>query len=362
MIDIGYLYLREPASPRSNLQLALRLGQHADKSIKASAQLDNLDIGPFLPADVARVLSGRLSGKLDYATDSAGRDITGGGEVSLAGGALKDWEYLDRLAARSGHPEFKRIAIGDASVSYAMEGDVIRVKNLSLRAGEHIAATGRGSWNTQTSAATLDIKVSGVPLGAYLPPSIAGSLRGAMDGTVEWSWRGTDIANGSGGGTLQLQETTLSGFRFQEFLDRFFKNRDYSDMVLTEAGCRWRQDSTGLYLENVRVLAPGQAGLRGSLHVSPRGELSGTIIAGLPESALRWLPDATKTVFASSEDELHWCSIKVWGTEHKPETDFTAQVLHQLEKHPIALAELAARGISWWLGDILHTKAAEKEG
>jgi hypothetical protein len=50
------------------------------------------------------------------------------------------------------------------------------------------------------------------------------------------------------------------------------------------------------------------------------------------------------------------------GTEHKPETDFTAQVLRQLEKHPIALAELAVRGISWWLGDILHTKPSEEEG
>jgi hypothetical protein len=362
LIDIGYLYLREPASPRSNLQLAVRLGQHADKSIKASAQLDKLDIVPFLPSGVAKVLSGRISGKLDYATDSSGKNISGGGTVSLAGGALKNWEYLDRLAERSGNQEFKNLAIGEASVSYALEGDIIRVDHLSLRAGEGIAVAGRGSWNTQTSAATLDIEASGVPLGAYLPPSIAGSLRGAIGGRLEWSWRGTDIANGSGGGTLQLQETTLSGFRFQAFLDRFFKNRDYSDMVLTEAGCRWHQDSTGLYLENVSVLAPGQAGLRGSLHISPRGELSGTIIAGLPESALRWLPDATKTVFARSEGGLHWCSIKVWGTEHKPETDFTAQVLHQLEKHPVALAALAARGISWWLGDILHTKAAEVEG
>jgi hypothetical protein len=133
-------------------------------------------------------------------------------------------------------------------------------------------------------------------------------------------------------------------------------------MNLTQAGCSWRQDHTGLHLDKINVLAPGQAGLRGSVHIAPDGALSGTILAGLPESALKWLPDATKTVFARSEDGLHWCSIKVWGTEKKPETDFTAQVLRQLEKHPIALAELAVRGISWWLGDILHTKAAEEEG
>ncbi len=358
MIDIGNLDLREPGSPCSNLKLAARLGQHADKSIKASAQIDSLDVAPFLPPDVSKVLSGRLSGNLDYATDTSGKNAKGGGAVSLAGGALKNWDYLDQLAARAREPEFAHLKIGEASVSYTLDGDVIRVDNFAVRAGRALAASGRGTWHTQTSAATLALDVSGVPLGAYLPPEIAGSLRGTIGGTVEWSWRGTDIAKGVGGGTVRLEGTKLSGFQFQEFLDRFFKTRDYSEMDLSEATCRWRQDASGLYLENVHILAPGRAGLRGSLHIAPDGALSGTILAGLPESALLWLPDATKTVFARSEDGLHWCSMKVSGTEHKPEADFTAQVLRQLEKHPAAMAELVARGISWWLGDILHTPAA----
>jgi len=362
VIDIGYIYLREPQSPRSNLQLAMRLGQHADKSIKASAKIDQLNIVPFLPADVAKVLSGKLSGTLDYATDSSGKNITGGGTVALTGGEVRDWEYLDQLAARAGNPSFRNLAIGEASVTYALEGDIIRLSNLALRAGEGITASGRGSWHTQTSAATLVLDVGGVPLGAYLPPNIAGSLRGAIGGTVEWTWQGTDIAKGKGGGTLSLQETKLSGFRFQSFLDRFFKNRDYAEIKLSQAGCSWRQDHTGLHLDKINVLAPGEAGLRGSVNIAPDGALSGTILAGLPESALKWLPDATTTVFARSEEGLHWCSIEISGTEHKPETDFTAQVLRQLEKHPIAMAELAVRGISWWLGDILHTKPAEEEG
>ena len=362
MIDIGYLYLREPQSPRSNLQLAMRLGQHADKSIKASAKINRLDIVPFLPADVAKVLSGKLDGTLQYATDTSGKNISGGGKVSLTDGALRNWDYLEHLAARSGDPAFKHLAIDEASVTYALKGDLIRVSEMDLRVADGIAASGRGSWNTQNSAATLALEVTGIPLGAYLPPDIAGSLRGSIGGTVEWSWNGTDVAQGNGGGTLNLQDAKLAGFRFQAFLDRFFKSRDYAEMHLREAGCDWRQDHTGLYLENINILAQGQAGVRGSLHLAPDGQLSGTLLAGLPASALKWLPDATTTVFARSEDGLHWCSIKVSGTEHKPETDFTAQVLRQLEKHPIALAELAARGISWWLGDFLHTKAAEEEG
>jgi hypothetical protein len=39
--------------------------------------------------------------------------------------------------------------------------------------------------------------------------------------------------------------------------------------------------------------------------------------------------------------------------------DFTAQVMHQLEKHPIALAELVMRGISWWIGDEIRKRPRE---
>lgn len=362
MIDIGYLYLREPQSSRSNLQLALKLGQHADKSIKASAKIDSLDITPFLPSDVAAVLDGKLSGTIAYATDTTGKNVTGGGTISLAGAELRNWKYLDHLADRSGDQSFRKIALTDVSVGYALEGDLIRADNIAVRTEDGISVSGSGSWNAQSSAATINLEAGGIPLGAYLPPSITGNLRGVIGGAVRWSWQGTDIARGSGGGTLRLQNTKLSGFTFQKFLDRFFKTRDYAEMELTAARCRWRQDATGLYLEDIDVLVPGRAGLRGALHIAPDRTLSGTILAGLPESALHWLPDATTTVFARSEEGLHWCSIKVRGTEHKPETDFTAQVLHQLEKHPAAMAEMAARGVSWWLGDILHTEAAEKAG
>jgi hypothetical protein len=362
VIDIGYLYLRQPRSPRSNLQLALRLGQHADKSVKATATINRLDIVPFLPADVAKVLGGELSGTLDFATDPSGKHSTGSGTVSLGNGVLHDWDYLDQLAARSGDPSLQQLVINEAAITYALEDKVITVSDLAIRAGDSITASGRGSWNTQSSDATLSLEVAGVPLGAYLPPNIAGSLRGTIGGTVDWAWHGTEVARGTGGGALELQDAKLSGFRFQAFLDRFLKSRDYAEMNLSRAAARWRQDETGLYLEDVNILAPGQAGLRGSVHIAPDGGLSGTILAGLPDSALHWLPGATETVFDRQEDGLHWCAIQVSGTERKPKTNFTEQVLSQLKKHPIAMAELAARGISWWLGDILHTKSAEEEG
>jgi hypothetical protein len=359
MIDIGYLYLREPSSAHSNLQIAARLGQHADKSINSTASIHRLDLAPFLPADVARILSGRLSGDLSYSTDQSGGNASGQGKFSLEDGSLHDWEYLERIAQRSGNPTFSRVQLAQASLDYALKDGVLRATNLVIRGDHEIDLRGSGSWSLATSDASLDVSASHIPLGAYLPESLKGGVTGELAGQAKWAWRGTDISRGRGGGTLQLTGMKLVGFKFQQFLDRFLKTEDYSKISFTQASCDWRQDATGLTLENIKVIAPGQAGLRGSVHLTTEGNISGTVLAGLPEASLTWLPDASKTVFAQESDGLHWCTIHVSGTEHKPEMDFTAQVMHQLEKHPIALAELVMRGISWWIGDEIRKKPRE---
>jgi len=245
------------------------------------------------------------------------------------------------------------------SLDYSLDGDLVAVDNLVVRGAEQIDLSGSGTWNMETSEATASLAAQRIPLGAYLPDNIAGNLRGELAGQVEWKWRGTDVGGGSGGGTLQITGGSLAGFSFQKFLDRFLKSDTYTDITIGKAGCAWKQDANGLHLDNLDVLAPGQAGLRGSVHISPNGNLRGKVLAGLPASSLAWLPEATTTVFAHEEDGLYWATIELSGTIHKPANDFTAQVLRQLEKHPVAMAELALRGLSWWLGDILGT---EREG
>ena len=180
-------------------------------------------------------------------------------------------------------------------------------------------------------------------------------MRGELGGRVDWSWRGTAVANGRGGGTLQITGWQLDGFKFQKFLDRFLKSDSYAKITVQQAGCTWKQDAGGVHLENLDVLAPGQVGLRGSARLAPDGSLSGTVLAGLPASSLAWLPEATTTVFGQQKDGLFWATIELSGTVKKPTNNFTAQVIHQLEKHPLAMAELALRGLSWWIGDILGT-------
>lgn len=360
MIDIGYLYLREPSSPRSNIKLSTRLGQHADKSINASAGIMSLDIRPFLPVDVAKILSGRLQGSLTYETDTSGGNASGRGSLSLDGAALHNWDYLDAIAERSGQPGLAQINFQTVSLDYDLKDDVFHVGNLVVQGREQIDLRGGGTWSIADSEATLSITASRIPLGAYLPPDIAGHMTGELAGEIDWAWTGTAIEHGHGGGTLRVTDSRLQGFKFQEFLDRFLKNGNYSTINVGEASCAWQQDKNRLRIDNLNVIAPGQAGLRGWAEVTPDRGLRGTILAGLPASSLQWLPDATTSVFARHEDGLYWCSIELSGTVDKPKTDFTTQVMRQLEKHPAALAELALRGLSWWLGDILGTHPRQR--
>ncbi len=353
-IDIGHLYLREPDSARSNLSVSGRLGQRADKSILAKAELMSADFRPFLPTDIARVLGGKISGSLTYKTDAAGANATGGGTIRMDEASLSNWPYLDQLASHAADSRLRRLDFEHASLDYELADGVFTVANLDVRGRQQIDLHGSGSWNIATQHAAVSLHAARIPLGAYLPTSLAGGVTGELSGDVQWSWRGTDVRAGRGGGSLHLKAGTLRDFEFQKFLSRFLKDPRYDTLALTHAGLQWKQGADGLEVDTLDVMAGGLAGLRGSVQRTADGTISGTLYAGLPVSALHWLPDATKTVFAKEEDGLHWCTIKITGTEHKPETDITGQVLRQLEKHPLALAGLAVRGLSWWLGDATH--------
>lgn len=362
-IEIGNIYLREADSPKSNLFVAGRLGQRADKSINARAEIMSLDLRPFLPVDVAKVLTGRLSGNLTYETDTGGGNAKGGGTLRVENAALSRWDYLDRLAEQAKNPALRTLDFSKVSLDYTLRGDVFSVTDLIVIGREQIDLRGGGTWNMATDSASVSLEAGRIPVKAYLPADIAGGISGELAGNVDWSWRGTDLLAGHGGGTLQLTGATLRHFDFQKFLSRFLKDPRYDDLAVTCAQLQWKQDARGMRIENIDVAAGELAGLRGSVNVAADGSISGIVYAGLPAFSLLWLPEATTTVFAKEENGLHWCTVTISGTEKNPKTDFTEQVVKQLDKHPVAMAELALRGLSWWLGDVFGTSAsAEDEG
>lgn len=357
VIDIGHVALSESAGGGS-MEVAGRFGQHSDHSIAVKAEVKGVDLAPFLPEDAASVFSGRLEGKVEYNVGADGHGASGAGGIAISGARLHDWSYLDRLAGRAGDPALRSLEFRQVSADYSMTNGVVAVQNLVVSGRDAFELRGGGTWDTERRVGEADLAVSRIPLGAYLPSSLRG-LRGDFSGTARWRWDGAHLIRGHGGGVLRLSGAKIEGFKFQEFLARFLKDASYSDLAFSEASCRWEQGESGLQLRDILVLAPGKAGVRGDIKVDDSGRLSGQVYVGAPKASLEWLPEATSTLFARQEDGLYWCAVELSGTETEPKTDFTARVLKQLEKHPAAAAELAARGLSWWLGDLLHR---EREG
>lgn len=352
-IDIGYLYLREPASPQSNLKLSGRMGQHADRSIAADVEVTGLDITPFLPGELAAILRGKLSGRLAYRTDAAGQHPTGEGALRLDQASLANWDYLYGLAKRAANPALGEARFRNVELSYTLADDVFSVHDLQILGEKHFQLSGSGQWEIGSSHARAEVQVRRIPLEAYLPASLVGKIQGGeLGGDVDWTWRGADVGQGRGFGNLSLTSALLRNFKFQRFLGRFLKTSAYEEITVATAKTAWKQDPGGLLLHEIDILAPGQAGLRGWVHAAPDGTLSGTVLAGLPAEALAWLPDATTTVFPESRDGLHWCTIQLSGTVDQPQNNFTEQAMKQLRRHPLALSRLVLRGLSWWLGDV----------
>lgn len=352
MIDIGHVLLKENSGAGS-MEVAGRFGQHSDHSISAKAEVKDIDLAPFLPGEVGSVFSGRLGGRVEYSVGTDGHGASGSGSVAISGGRFHDWAYLDRMAGRAGDPALRSLEFRQMSADYAMTNGVISVTNLVVAGVGAFDLQGAGSWDTERRIGEADLAVSRIPLGAYLPSSLRG-VRGELSGSARWRWDGVHLTRGHGGGALRVAGGSIDGFKFQDFLARFLKDDSYRDLAFSEASCRWEQDASGLRLRDIFVLAPGKVGLRGEVKADNAGRLSGSVYVGAPKASLAWLPDATTTLFARQEDGLYWCAVELSGTETEPKTDFTARVLRELEKHPAAAAELVARGLSWWLGDLLH--------
>lgn len=126
-------------------------------------------------------------------------------------------------------------------------------------------------------------------------------------------------------------------------------------MSLSEASVTWQYENGKIEVADVKLLAPRHVGLRGQLVVHEDKSLSGVLLAGASSEALRWLPEATTRVFTLEKDGLYWAEVEIAGTVHQPENNLTKQIWAVLKRHPLTVAGLATRGLSWWLGDLLHT-------
>jgi hypothetical protein len=357
-VDIGYAWLREAGGP-GTLFLRGRIGQRGDKGIDAEAGFEALPIERLLPEGLRGRLDGRLGGNLTYGSDRSGGNPASAGEVRLAGGVLRDWGDAGKFERLVDPRVFEDLAFRDFGFRYDLRDGVFRVEDLVCEVDGLLRLDGGVVYREDGRTVGFDAAIGGVVLGDWLEAGLRERLGGTLGGEVRWTGSAANLLKGTGGGTLRLDGGWLRGFRFQDFLCRFLKDDGYGNLALAEASLDWEADGGGVVVRKIDVVAKGLAGLRGGVRVDADGGLGGEVLVGLPASSLEWLPRARETVFARQEDGLWWATVTLGGTIHEPRNDFTRQVMAELRKHPLAMAGLAARGLSWWLGDMMRKPAGQ---
>jgi hypothetical protein len=354
MVEIGYAYLRENQGP-GRMNLDGRIGQHSDKSISARVSFENLDFRKILPAQLQNRLTGRMSGTMAYASDHSGNNPLASGALRLNDAHLRDWANIPDFAKVPHASGLDAFDIEDFSFVFDLQNGLFTVKDFACVFRDELELSGDLFYDTRAGEVSFDATITRLPLQAWLPDSLTPKIHGDLKGHLNWRSVDKNLAKGTGGGFLNLVGGKIQHFHFQDFLSRFLKDKSYEILPLERARMDWKKTPGGLVLENIDLLSRDRAGVRGRLRVQNDGQLDGTVLAGLPERSLSWMPGATKSVFSHSADGLFWATVHLTGSIRDPQNDLTRQILAELKHHPLALAALAARGLSWWLGDLLGT-------
>lgn len=249
-------------------------------------------------------------------------------------------------------PDYIRFEKARLDFTYAEQ--LLFVHHIQLESNDLVDFHGSATW-THQNYLQLNLAFDFKRINAWLPQKLERHLTGDLSGRVDWSCENGKMVLGNGSGYLQLKDSALTDFKLQQTLCRFLKTEDYRKLPLTQARVDWTQYQSNFSLRTIDILSPGKLGVRGNVTIARDEKLSGVVKVGLPASSLTWLPEAQTAVFTEKRDGLHWATIKLSGTLKKPQHDFTSQIMRVLERHPIALLELAMRGLSWWLGDALGT-------
>jgi hypothetical protein len=323
--------------------------------LELDMEFDEMPVATWVPAAFKSRISATLRGKLAWkGSFKDWKDSEGTGRINMDGAWMKN--PLKRLpvpeAYKRGWQE--EVYLENANVEFLFKNQTFDATHFKFSAKEVFELEGSAAWSLDNRFSTrTDFRFSQVE--AWVPSMLQGKLDGALSGHLNWTCRDWDFAQGQGDGELRLAGGKLKNFRFQQTLTRFLKDRSFLRLDLAPVRIAWKSTPGGIVIEKASVLAPGKCGLSGDVLIRHDGTLQGKVKVGTRAENLTWLPNATRTVFKEKSRGLHWATVKISGTAENPEHDLTSQIMKQLGKHPIKLAGLALRGLSWWLGDALGT-------
>ncbi|MDX6767414.1 MAG: hypothetical protein SFU85_11560 [Candidatus Methylacidiphilales bacterium] len=323
------------------------------KQTRANLTLDHFDLKRWLPSDFKPRVDARGTGSVFWEGSwKEPLESRASGSLHLPACRYRLRPFVMALLQRYDVHLPPQIDWETVDLNFTQAGRRFDVTHLGLKAQHGLTVEAYGHW-VMDQAWELNLDLQGLDAGYWRPRKGDGRVAGRVSLTGQWSSASARLEDGSGTARVRLEGARFQEFAFQKTLARFLKRKEVRDLRFEQFEFAGTGDTKRLKIERLRLFSPGKIGLEGNLDVAAEGPLSGTVWVGLPASWLGWLPEAETTVFTRKKEGLCWARVRISGTMEKMEQDLTGQILKTLRRHPLALADLGVRALSWWLGDAL---------
>jgi hypothetical protein len=285
------------------------------------------------------------SGPLDKPDEAKGN-----GRFQTGDTILKCPPQLKRLLAKYKIVPPPEIELTQVLLPFSYDSGEFALQDFYIQSATAFQIHGHMSWSKKNEC-SIDASFQHLPLERWAPTPLKNKLFGTLQASAQWHGPGWNWDQGHGTGTLAGTGIVTRGMGWQETARRFFKDSSWEKLPWKRCSVRWTAVGDGMQISDLDLFSPGKAGVRGAVNMDQNKKLKGQIKIGLSAKNLEWLPEATTAVFKEKRDGLFWATVKISGDLENPKHDLGSQIRNVLLRHPLALAGLALRGVSWWLGD-----------
>ena len=185
------------------------MGQHADKTIKAIVQVTQMPIAQMLPAELAPLIHGRLTGHLTWDRDETGDAKYSEGDLDLSGASIDDLAVFKQLSALHGNPDLLNFTFDTFHVKFRMKNGYFTGDILAVSAGK-FALAGNITYDMPTKLATLDLKFTQLPLKVWLPSDFKPRYDGVATASLQWRGQLNTVKDSSGELSVNLDGTHVT--------------------------------------------------------------------------------------------------------------------------------------------------------
>jgi len=169
----------------ARMSLRADLGQREDKTIKAIIDVTEMPIDQMLPAEVAPLVHGHMTGHVTWDRDKTGKNIYSDGDVDLSGASIDDLSVFKMLTVLHGNPDLLKFKFDALHLTFHIRDGVFKGDLLAVANGK-FAFNGVISYTFDSKFATIDADFSQLPLKVWLPGDFKPNYNGVAKASLQW--------------------------------------------------------------------------------------------------------------------------------------------------------------------------------